>query len=291
MNTEESSRTINQFGGGTFQFSGVNLDELDEIGVSQYSLFGLAFDVSGSTWNYQSDMERAANTILKASKLNERADNMMIRTVGFSEQSFEIPKSKPGFQLLHDLAPGDFDPKDPDNLPTVFTGELAPQGATALIDAGVDLSDSLRIYGGQMVDDNDYLVNGGLFLMTDGLNNAGKFNASDGSDNHYLLEAFQKIREEEKLESFAPYLIAVGVSEAHKRAALEKLAEDCKFTPVPHPDKDKRDKGETVPFVDVTDVSTAGLARLAQWVSESLSETSKALGSGGPSKPIPSASF
>ena len=289
---EESSRTIDNFGGGTFQFSGANLDELDEIGVSQYSLFGLGVDVSGSTSRFQKPMERAGNIILKASKLNQRADNMMLRSVAFSQNSFEVPTSKPGFQLLHDLCPGDFDPKDADDLPTVFNGEFKPIGSTALIEAGVNLADSLRVYGGLMVDDNDYEVNGGLFLMTDGANNSGKYPASDGSDNHHLKEAFDRIRAEEKIESFAPYLIAVGCTNPTYRAALEKLASDCEFTPVPHHDEAKRKAGETLPFLDVTDVSTSGLARLAQWISESLSETSKALGSGGPSKPIaPSASF
>ena len=138
-------------------------------------------------------MERAANIILKASKHNPRADNMMIRSLGFSDKVIEIPSNLPGFQLLHDLAPGDFDPKNPDDLPKTFDGQLAPLGATSLIDAGIDLAESIATYGGKMVDENDYLVNGGLFLMTDGLNNAGKYSATDGSDNKYLKEAMAKI--------------------------------------------------------------------------------------------------
>lgn len=285
-----SSRTIDNFQGGTFGFSGVNLDELDEIGVTQYSLFGLAFDRSGSTYSYTTPMERAANIILKASKLNPRADNMMIRTLAFSEGVQEIPHNLPGFQLLHDLAPGDFDPKNNDDLPKTFDGQLGPQGATALIEAGVNLADSIASYGGKLVDENDYLVNGGMFLMTDGLNNAGKFPATNGSDNHHLQEAMARIMGEEKLESFQSFLIAVGVKEANKRAALEQLAADCGFTPVPHPDAAKAKAGETVPFIDVLDVTADGLAKFAQWVSESISSTSKALGSGGPSQPV-SATF
>lgn len=284
------SRTIDNFQGGAFGFSGVNLDELDEIGVTQYSLFGLAFDRSGSTYSYTTPMERAANIILKASKLNPRADNMMIRSLAFSESAVEIPPNLPGFQLLHDLAPGDFDPKNDSDLPATFSGQLGPQGSTALIEAGVNLADSIAEYGGRMVDDNDYLVNGGMFIMTDGLNNAGKFQATDGSDNHHLKEAMARIMSEEKLESFQAFLIAVGVQEAHKRAALKQLAADCGFTPIPHPDPAKAKAGETVPFIDVVDVSADGLAKFAQWVSESISSTSQALGSGGPSQPV-SATF
>lgn len=284
------SRTIDNFQGNTFGFSGVNLDELDEIGVTQYSIFGLAFDRSGSTYSYTKEMERAANLILKAAKLNPRADNMMVRTVAFSDTVVEIPTKTPGFQLLHDLAPGDFDPRNADDLPKTFDNQLAPMGATALIDAGIDLAESIAAYGGKMVDENDYLVNGGLFILTDGLNNAGKYSATNGSDNKHLRDAIAKIMAEEKLESFQPFLIAVGVKEAHKRAALEQLASDCGFTPVPHPDPVQAKAGKTVPYIDVMDVSATGLAKFAQWVSESISSTSKALGSGGPSQPL-SATF
>ncbi len=110
----------------------------------------------------------------------------------------------------------------------------------------------------------DYTINGLLIVITDGLDNVSTFNV----DN--VKAKLKESQSQEKLESLTSILVAVNVADPTAKAALEKFHTDAGFTQ----------------FVDCGNATKNNLAKLANFISKSVTSSSVALGSGGPSKII-----
>lgn len=138
---------------------------------------------------------------------------------------------------------------------------FSPGGGTALFDSALEGVEALGQYG-KNLNDMDYLVNAVLFVVTDGDDNGSRIANPDK-----IKAAIDKIRKNESLESLKVILIGVGdqtsvknyLDNLHQQAGLDQ-------------------------FVWIGNADAKALAKLAEFVSRSISSSSNALGTGGPSK-------
>ena len=85
-----------------------------------------------------------------------------------------------------------------------------------------------------------------------------------------IKSTVNSIRVNEELESVDAILIGVNDSDSYLKQELEQYKADAGFDQ----------------YVSLGDVSPGKLAKLAQWVSNSISSTSQVLGTGGASQPV-----
>ena len=168
----------------------------------------------------------------------------MIRLVTFSTGMTEVH----GFKLLEQCNPDD------------YKKILRTNGGTALYDAAENAISAITAYGKQL-SDADFATNGIVFVLTDGEDNASKLtvrNVRDGLQGAVMNES---------LESLISILIGVNVQDARIGAYLQDFKNEAGFTQ----------------YVEIDKADAKSLARLADFVSRSISAQSKALGSGGSS--------
>lgn len=229
---------------GHFGFSGVKFNEL---GATEYTLVTIVADRSGSVGSFHAAMEAAIKEVVKSCQRSPRADNLMIRLVTFSTTNEEFH----GFKLLSTINLADYD------------GCLTPLSTTALFDACVDGIEGLSNYGKYLMD-QDYNVNGIVFVITDGMNNTGKLAAK------HVKQALADAIKTERLESLVSLLITVNVQDYQAKKDLDAFHQEVGFTQV----------------VNLDDAKEKTLAKLAAFVSRSISSQSQALGSGATSQPL-----
>lgn len=134
-------------------------------------------------------------------------------------------------------------------------------GGTPLYDTAYAVPAATIEYGKQLRA-NDYGVNGIAFIITDGDDNTSKFTPDMVKKEH------EKAITGEELESYISIL--VGVNAQQYRPYLERFAVEGGFTQ----------------YVDVEDATSQKLAKLAAFISKSVSSQSQAMGTGGPSQNI-----
>ena len=246
MDTEE---TMQQTGPGAFQFSGVRVESL---GASEYTLVTIVIDRSGSVGNFAKDLLNMVKTIVEACKKSPKAENLMIRYLTFNQDIVEVH----GFRLLKDI---DLD-KDYE--------ELDPDGLTALFDASYDAIGATIDYSARLVDDYEFDVNGAVYIVTDGVNNRGSMTPKSIKDK--IAYGVGK----EKIESLVTIL--VGLHDPSEmwadevKVSLEAFHKDAELTQ----------------FIDAGDATPGKLAKLANFVSQSVSSQSQSLGSGDASQAL-----
>lgn len=234
------SQQINTVNG--FSFSGVNVDSL---GGSKYCLASLAIDNSGSVSGFKTELENAANIVIQATKKSPESENIILRTTTFAGMTITEVN---GFTPVSSI---------PDDQ---YSGKFAPGGTTPLIDAAVDAVESIESYGKQLVD-QDFNVNGILFVITDGEECSSRI----GNRPEKIKEALARIRQHEAVESIVAIL--VGVNDSSCKAALNKLQTEGGFD---H-------------YISIGDATPGKLAKLGALISQSVSSQSQSIGSGGPS--------
>ena len=224
-----------------YQFSAVRVDEL---GATDYTLVSLVQDVSGSVSGFELDMESCLKTILESCQRSPRSDNLLLRLLKFNNSLEEVH----GFKMLDTVTPADYD------------NCLSPSGGTALFDATQAAVEATRDYA-TILNDQDFLVNAVVFVITDGGDNGSSATATT------VKAAIDDTMKAECLESLTVVLIGVDDQDVMIRNALQQFQTDADITQ----------------FVGLGDATAKRLAKLAQFVSRSISSTSQALGSGAPS--------
>ncbi len=215
----------------------------DTLGASEYTIVNIAIDVSGSVSGFSADLEKAYKDIIGSCRKNPRAENLLVRGGTFNQDLSELH----GFQGLDTI----------DESKTTFS----PHGGTALFDAALEGVETLGTYGKQL-NDMDYLVNGVLFIVTDGDDQGSRV-----GNPSKIKAAIEKIRRSETLESIKVILIGVG-QESSVQHYLDTLHKDAGLDQ----------------FVWIGKTDAKALAKLADFVSKSISSSSQALGTGGPSQ-------
>lgn len=239
-----------------FQYTSVSIDKL---GASEYTIVHMVADETGSVSSFKAALENMLVTSVDACKKSPRAENLLYRTTAFSSRSGGVSQINElhGFQLLSALDPA------------MFKGSLNPNGGTPLIDACLDAVGALYGYGQQLFK-KKFICNGILFVLTD-----GDENASDHKDPGEIKKMIERIRMENILESLRSILIGVNDSDPYMKNYLEKFRKDAGIDE----------------YVSIGDATAGKLAKLAQFVSQSVSSQSQALGTGGPSQPITNFKF
>src|SRR5262250_999162 len=226
---------------------GYTATRLDELGATEYTIATIVADVSGSTAAFTFDMESAITRIVQACKFSPRADNLLLRLVAFDDSLSELH----GFKLLENCHPAD------------YGGSLRSGGSTALYDATENAINSTTNYA-QKLAAGDFSANAILFVITDGMDNASKISSKR------VKAAFAESIKSEALESVVSVLIGVNVNDHQVSRYLKDFHIEAGFTQ----------------YVELAKADAKTLARLAEFVSQSISAQSQALGTGGASQPL-----
>ena len=224
---------------------GYSHTSLDELGATEYTLVTIVQDVSGSVSTYKTEMEKAIQEVVQSCVHSPRADNLMLRLVAFDDKLMEIH----GFKLLENCNLTDYD------------NCLAIGGSTALYDASENAIMATSAYAKQLVD-SDFDANAIVFVITDGEDN------SSTMQRKHVKEALQKAMKEEVLESIVTVLIGVGTKDY---PGLSDILDEF-----------KNEAGLTQ-YVEIGNANAKTLAKLAEFVSKSISSQSQSLGTGSPS--------
>jgi len=242
----DNEEILNQTGPGAFQFSGVRVEHL---GASEYTLVTIVLDISGSVFDFADKLLKMVKTIVEACQKSPRAENLMIRYLIFNHIITEVH----GFRLLKDINPDDYE-------------ALIPDGYTALFDATYDAFGATIDYSARLVEDYEFDVNGAAYIVTDGMNNRGSMTPKSIRDKKAAALA------KEQIESFRTVVIGLQDPQSHWSADvkvhLETFVADA----------------EIDQFIDAGDATAGKCAKLAGFVSQSVSSQSQSLGTGAASQ-------
>lgn len=219
--------------------------KVDELGAPEYTLVTVCQDASGSVSPYKADMEKCLQTMLDACKKDPHAENLMLRLLEFSEDLREIH----GFRLLSDIDRSE------------YNDCLRIGGYTALFDAVQSAVEATVSYA-RILHEQDFLTNAIIFVGTDGRDNASRATMQS------VKKAIQQTIADEVLESITVVLVGVGTNEQGVSQYLEDFQKEV----------------EIDQYIDIGDATPSELAKLAKFMSKSVSSTSQALGSGAASQ-------
>ncbi len=221
---------------------------MDRLEATNYTLVTLGTDATGSVVSFVSELETMERKAIEACRKSAHSDNILVRLLRFSSAFPKGVDEVFGFTPLADI--------DVNTIPPIRAG-----GMTPLCDAAYSAIGATNEYA-RKLKDNDFGVNGIEFLLTDGGENAS-------------VATMKMVKEEqaasiqsEALESNISIL--VGINSQTCRAELEEFQREAGINQ----------------YVDVGDATPQRLAKLAEFVSRSVSSQSQALGTGGPSQQI-----
>jgi hypothetical protein len=242
----ESNALFSVAGPGNFQFSAIRIDHL---GASEYTLVTVVCDVTGSVSDFADELLKMIKTVVEACKKNPRAENLLLRVTLFNSK-IGIAEIH-GFKLLSEIDPNkDYQP-------------LTPDGSTPLYDAAYDAIGATLTYSKQLRT-QDFDVNGCIYIITDGDDNASKMKTKNIKDQ--IDQATQK----ETIESLITILVGINMTDPSMKKRLDTFHIESHLTQ----------------FVDAGSATPQKLAKLANFVSQSISSQSQALGTGMPSQKL-----
>jgi len=220
----------------------------EHLGASEYTLVTIAVDVTGSVNGFQAQLRKCLITAVESCKKSPRSDNLLLRVFLFNTAFTGGIQEIHGFKPLAEINPNDY----PD---------LKPGGWTNLYDATYSAVGATNAYAKKLHDD-DFMTNAINFIITDGADNESTMTPKS------IAKEVNRAITEEFIESVITVL--VGINTAYYKSTLEEFQKDAEL-----------DK-----FIDAGDVTEGKLAKLAEFVSQSVSSQSQAMGSGGPSQKI-----
>lgn len=221
---------------------------IDKLEASEYTLATIAVDVTGSVDGFQDDLLEMLKASVEACRKSPRSENLLVRVILFSSY---LPN---GIQEVHGFKPLS-------EIDVNTYQDLDPNGMTPLYDALYSSVGASNVYAQQLFDE-DYIVNSIEFIITDGYDNASTMTPA------MVRDEMRKPLREEWLESRISILI--GVNATHYAQQLE----------------DVKNSIGVDQFIDVGDVTPQKLAKLGQFVSQSINSQSQAIGTGGPSQNV-----
>jgi len=226
---------------------GFSAAKISELGASEYTLVTIIADVSGSVNAFRQDIEDCIKEVIRSCRRSPRADNLMLRFVLFDTQLKEVH----GFRPLSQC--------DVDS----YNGSIKIGGMTALYDAACNAVDAGTAYAKDLTD-QDFEVNAIVFVITDGADNASTYTMKS------VKESLGRAVTSESLESLVSILVGVNVSDPSIVQYLSDFSQTAEFTQ----------------YVEIAKADEKTLARLADFISKSVSSQSQALGTGGASQSL-----
>jgi len=241
-----SSKTIEQHDLTVSNF-GFSAVNVNELEATEYTLVTVALDTSSSVTSFEKEMEKCLGTVVDACRKSPRSDNLLLRLLFFNSHLSEFH----GFKPLMDCNPND------------YNGCINTGGMTALVDATVNSVEALNKYGKDLVK-NDFDCNGILIVITDGMENDSTNTVKQAKI------AIENVQKEESLESLVSILVGVNTGSGDIGGYLNDYKDDVGFTQ----------------YIDIEKADPKTMARLAEFMSRSVSSQSQSLNSGGPSQPL-----
>ena len=247
MNSKNLSEGLQSYAIPGGNFNFTGLPVGDPNMAMEQTLYFLAVDESGSTMGFRPEMSKATQEIVKSLTRSPRADNLMYRMTHFSTGIREIHGWKP----LRDCNVGD------------YANTFLHSGCTDLYDAACEGAESMRIYAEDLAK-NRYLANGVLVIITDGCNLGSTYGVND------VRRMFEQLIKGEMLESLMTILVGVNINSPAVKAELDEFQKKAGFTQ----------------FIAVEDATEKTMAKVADFISRSVSSQSSALGTGGASQSL-----
>lgn len=222
--------------------------KLEKVEAQTVTLVTLAVDVSGSVYSFAKDIGKMTSEVVKSTLANTAiADNVLIRIVTFESNTEEVL----GFSSPQIADKIDWQTEIPNRI----------GGATALFRATEDGLRSMATYGRTLIN-SDYNVNGMLVVITDGDDNQGRGQFTANS----VKSAMEGALKSENLESLLSILVRV---DSKGNTNLDNFFSVAGFT-------QQIDIGATAKEI----------AKLAGFISQSVSAQSKSVGSGSASQAL-----
>ena len=220
--------------------------KMDNLGATEYTLVTVAMDTSGSLQGFEQELKKTIGSIVDACKKSPRAENLMLRYIQFNSDLSEVH----GFKLLSTINAADYEAP-------------RPYGRTALHDATYSSIGATLTYAKKLIE-QDFNCNGICFIITDGLDNESKTSPT------MIADMAKKAKIGEDIESLITVLIGINTQDAEVKRELPVFSQEAQLTQ----------------YVDAGDATAGKLAKLAAFVSKSISSQSQALGTGGPSQTL-----
>lgn len=218
----------------------------DKLGSTEYTLVTYVGDKTGSVSGAEQLLLETKKAVVQACQKSPRAEFLLLRNTEFNTRIDEVH----GFVELAAIDVNQYQ---------------APHcsGMTALYDATYSAVAATNEYA-KTLSDQDFSVNGIIFVTTDG-------GESPHASTHTVNAIKDEIRrgvQNEWLESLV--VVLIGINAAQYQAELEDFQVGAGLTQ----------------YVDAGEATPQRLAKLADFVSRSISSQSQALGTGGPSQPL-----
>jgi hypothetical protein len=240
---------------GNFQFSAAKIAKLAS---DHFTLGTVVVDVSYSLDGHEKELEEMLFTSLQACQTSDEADSLLVRVLTFSDDVDEVH----GFKLMPDIKLTD--PQTGKILAQhEYQGKVVIKSNTALYDATLNAIEASRIRGRQLIDDN-YNTNAVVYIITDGMNTTGSASPKK------IRDAIKQVKLTESLESLVTICIGINITEPMVRDALQSFVKEAEIT---H-------------YMEFGKATKSNLAKLGGFISQSLSSSSQAVGSGSPSQMI-----
>jgi uncharacterized protein YegL len=232
--------------GNNFKFSAIKTEHL---GASEYTLVNIGVDITGSVSGFEKELKQCLIAAVESCRKSPRADNLLLRAFVFHSS---LPNN--GMEEIHGFKPlSEIDSNDYQDFQT--------GGATNLYDAAYAMVGTSHEYAKQLTKD-DFPNNIINIIITDGEDNRSTMSRAA------VKKAIDDLMKSEDTESCVNIL--VGVNDTNCQSYLDLFKNEAGF-------------GIYIPTGDVT---PAKLAKLANFISQSISSQSQSLGTGGPSKNI-----
>lgn len=226
---------------------GFSAKRIEDLGASEYTLVTLVVDVSSSVSGFQAAIESCVKEAVKSCRHSPRSDNLLLRLLLFSSNLAEYH----GFRPLTEC---DIDK---------YNGSIHTGGSTALYDACHNAVEATARYGKDL-QAQDFQANAIIIVVTDGENNASVMTPGE------IKKAVAEAMHAEALESIRTILVGVNTGGGALTSYLTDFQNQAGFDQ----------------YVDITDASDKSLAKLAAFVSKSISSQSQSLGTGGASQAL-----
>ena len=220
----------------------------EHLGATEYTLVTIAVDITGSVAGFEKDLRNCLIAAVEACKKSPRSDNLLLRVIIFSDNLQNGVEEIHGFKPLSEIDPQAYQ-------------DFQPGGMTPLFDAAYSCVGANNVYAKKLMDD-DFLTNGIVFIITDGEDNVSKATPT------MVKKQIEKAIKGEEIESLITILIGINLTNC--APALEKFRQEAGINQ----------------FIDAGQATKGKLAKLADFVSQSVSSQSQALGTGGPSQKI-----
>ncbi len=220
---------------------------IKNLGASEYCLAGFAYDRSGSVAPFVKEIEGCLISSIEGCQKSPRVDNLLLRLLSFATKVQE----EHGFRPLADC-----------HL-AAYKDSVKAGGSTALYDASTSLIDSMATYGKELMD-NDYTANGIAVIITDGMDVGSTLTAAS------VKQAIERAKKSESLESLVTILIGINVTDPEVSRFLAEF----------------KDQAGIQQYIEAKNADPKTFAKIAGFISKSVSSQSQAIGSGSASQPI-----